>query len=373
MQYAPTILDTPEKLTTGLRALEGSLAVDTEFHAESRFYPELMWIQIADHTGRCVLVDAQVEQLLAPTVEFLGTRDLILHAGHHDLALLSPFGAIDSKRVFDTQLAAGLTGSGYPISLGQILEKELKLKVSKTEGLSDWSCRPPNPEQIAYAAEDVLHLHALKAALLSQECAVPMNQAVPSLLEENLVVPSDNHLWKRFRAAGILDDRGREVLRRTAIWRNRVAKEENRQPRQICSDGALVDLAKRKPRTIERLSAPRNFSKKVRNLHGAALLDCVEAAFKTPTRELPDALRTGHREQAISALLGAWGFHLRERTGIDIRLLLPETQRKTLAKMWTNETPPQFPSGWRKDSFQADLDDLYQGRYQTGPTGLKRR
>ena len=148
MQYAPTILDTPEKLTKGLRALEGSLAVDTEFHAESRFFPELMWIQIADSAGRCVLVDALVTELLPPTVEFLGSRDLILHAGHHDLALLSPFGTINSERVFDTQLAAALTGSGYPISLGRILEKKLNLKVSKTEGLSDWSCRPPNPDQI---------------------------------------------------------------------------------------------------------------------------------------------------------------------------------------------------------------------------------
>jgi ribonuclease D len=372
VQYAPTILDTSKKLKEGLRTLEGSLAVDTEFHAERRFSPELMWIQIADSAGRCVLVDAQVAQLLAPTVEFLGTRDLILHAGHHDLALLSPFGAINPGRVFDTQLAAGLTGSGYPINLGKILEKKLKLKISKAQGLSDWSSRPLKPDQIVYAAEDVLHLHALKESLSNQECSVPMPQVLPSLLEENLAVPPDNQLWKGFRAAVILDDRGREVLRRTAVWRNNLAKEENRQPRQICSDGALVDLAKRKPRTIDSLAAPRNFSKKVCNLHGTALLSCIEEAFNTPTQDLPLSLQMGLREQAISALLAAWAHHLRERTGIDIRLLLPDTLRAILANMWANGIAPQLPPGWRKESFQADLSDLYEGRYQTGPNGLQR-
>lgn len=371
MRNDPPIVGHLSDLDTALSTLEGELAVDSEFHAERRFVPELMWIQIADRAGRCVLVDAQNKTLLAPTVAFLQTRDLILHAGHHDLALLAPYGTIESERVFDTQLAAGLVGLGYPTGLGPLLGQCLNLKVGKTEALSDWSCRPPTAEQVHYAAADVLHLHKLADVLRGRLSPVPLKQAQSSLLNENRYQRPDDTLWKDFRAAGVLDGRGREVLRRGAKWRIEQARQENRQPRQICSDGALVDLAKRKPKDLEALAAPRNFSKKVRNLHGKALLECVSLALATPKEDLPPTLQRSHHEQALGALLGAWAHHIRHTTGIELRLLLPDALRKALATQWANGEVPQFPEGWRRTSFQKSLQDLFQGRFQTGIAGLE--
>lgn len=371
MKHIPRIVDRLQELESALSVLEGELAVDTEFHAERRFVPELMWIQVADRSGRCVLIDAQVHALLGPTVACLVDRDLILHAGHHDLALLAPWGEISSERVFDTQLAAGLLDLGYPTNLGRLLGECLDLRLGKKEALSDWSCRPPTAQQVQYAAADVLHLHELADALRARPCPVPLLKVQSHLLGENRKIRSDDTLWKEFRAAGVLDAQGREVLKRSVIWRIELARQANRQPRQICPDGALVDLAKRKPRDLEALAAPRNFSKKVRNQHGQALLDCVTKSLETPTKCLPPDLKTSHHEQALGALLGAWAHHIRHTLGLELRLVLPDDLRKNLAAQWAQAEAPQFPAGWRRTALQASLDDLTQGRFQTGPRGLE--
>jgi ribonuclease D len=371
VKQLPRIVDSLQELEAALPLLQGELAVDTEFHAERRFVPELMWIQVADRSGRCLLIDAQVQALLGPTVAFLVDRDLILHAGHHDLALFAPWGEINSERVFDTQLAAGLLGLGYPTNLGRLLGECLDLTIGKKEALSDWSCRPPTAEQMHYAAADVLHLHELADALRARPSALPLQKVQSSLLTENRKIRSDDTLWKDFRAAGVLDAQGREVLKRGVVWRIELARQANRQPRQICPDGALVDLAKRKPRNLEALAAPRNFSKKVRNQHGQALLDCVTKARHPPKQHLPQALQTSHHEQALGALLGAWAHHIRHRLGLELRLVLPDDLRKRLAAQWVQGESPQFPAGWRASAFQGSLDDLTQGRFQTGLQGLE--
>jgi ribonuclease D len=368
----PTIIDNIRLLEPALDALAGPLAVDTEFHAEGRFQPELMWIQVADEHGRILLIDAQQHSLLQPTIQALGKHDLILHAGSHDLALLSAFGDLDTARIFDTQIAAGLLGLGYPRRLNQLLMEVLERSISKEEALSDWALRPPSSEQVHYAANDVAHLHDLAEGLEKRGAASSLKEPMRSLLEEALRPPDEEQLWREFRAAVVLDARGREVLRRAAIWRFRLAREQDRQPRQVCQDGALVDLAKRLPRDLESLAAPRNFSRKLRKQHGEALLECVRAALATPEEELPDSLVQSERQQSLSALLGAWAHHQAYESGIALRLLLPDRLRRVLAQAWASGKAPEFPAGWRRDRFQEDLDAIFGGDYRIGPKGLVR-
>ena len=63
--------------------------------------------------------------------------------------------------MFDTQIAAGFIGHGYPTSYGKLVEKELNVSLDKGYAATDWEARPLKRKQLEYALSDVLHLHDL--------------------------------------------------------------------------------------------------------------------------------------------------------------------------------------------------------------------
>ena len=60
--------------------------------------------------------------------------------------------------MFDIQIAAGFVGLGYPLSLVRLVERVVHHRISKGQTLTDWLRRPLTPEQLRYAADDVIHL-----------------------------------------------------------------------------------------------------------------------------------------------------------------------------------------------------------------------
>jgi DNA polymerase-1 len=103
--------------------------------------------------------------------------DLVVFNGFFDLAILErclgPF--TQAPHVFDCMLAAAILDNyakptglnearGYP-SLASVLRDYLDVELSKEEQASDWSASELRPEQLAYAAADVAHLHQLRARL----------------------------------------------------------------------------------------------------------------------------------------------------------------------------------------------------------------
>ncbi len=95
---------------TGLQALIDAirgarrLALDTEFHAERRFLPELMLVQIATKPGEVWLLDPQAIDP-APALQAITTQELIVHGGSQDLRLIGALGAAP-QRILDTQQSA---------------------------------------------------------------------------------------------------------------------------------------------------------------------------------------------------------------------------------------------------------------------------
>jgi len=375
VQIQTTIIQRKPALQTALSELSGSLAVDTEFHAEHRFHPELMWIQIADETGRVLLIDGQKDELVLAVQEELQHHALLFHAGVHDLALLDPERKIVSKQVFDTQIAAGLLGLGYPRRLDHLLLECIHCAIQKSEGLSNWAARPLSDAQIQYASNDVAHLHRL-AEQLKKTANIRGWSSFESVVSElvfELNQPSDeNHLWQEFNAAKTLDGMGRDVLRRLCIWRHRRAKDLEKRPRQICPDGILVDISKRKPESLLELSSPRNFPKKLRKELGEDILKCVRSAKSADPSTHPQPIVESTQQTSIEFLLSAWAHAFEDESGISPRLLLPTATRRSLAQQWIHGEAPSFKTPWRQQCGQTALDGFYQGNYQIGPSGLKR-
>ena len=59
------------------------------------------------------------------------------------------------RRVFDVQIAAGLVGFSYPLSLVNLVAQVLKVALAGSETRTDWRRRPLTPAQLRYALDDV--------------------------------------------------------------------------------------------------------------------------------------------------------------------------------------------------------------------------
>ena len=96
-----------------------------------------------------------------------------MHYARFDVALLQHALAITVAPVKCTKIAAKLTRTFTERhGLKDLCRELLGVEISKQQQTSDWGAVELSPEQMAYAASDVLHLHALWArmeALLQRE------------------------------------------------------------------------------------------------------------------------------------------------------------------------------------------------------------
>src|SRR3954468_16277029 len=137
----------------------GRFGFDTEFVSEDTFEPVLCLIQVATRE-RLAVVDPQAVGDLAP---FWGlvhdpAIEVVMHAAGEDMRIcLLRTGAVP-RRVFDVQIAAGLVGYSYPLSLVNLVFQALRVSLPGSETRTDWRRRPLSPGQLRYALDDVRYL-----------------------------------------------------------------------------------------------------------------------------------------------------------------------------------------------------------------------
>jgi ribonuclease D len=136
------------------------LALDTEFIGEKRYEVLLCLIQVASPLGY-YLIDPISVGNLKPFLRLVEDENIlkISHAGENDYRLLNAYDGTIPKNVFDTQVAAGFIGHGYPISYAKLVEKEVHVSLDKGYAATDWEARPLKRKQLEYALSDVVYLY----------------------------------------------------------------------------------------------------------------------------------------------------------------------------------------------------------------------
>ena len=162
--YDYTLIDTPEALKSFYDdnlSVEW-LAIDTEFIGEKRFEVLLCLIQVASPKG-FYLIDPLAISDLSLFLQLVENEQIlkITHAGENDYRLLNNLFGTVPKNIFDTQLAGGFIGHGYPASYAKLAEKELNIQLDKGYAATDWETRPLKRKQLDYALSDVWHLYEL--------------------------------------------------------------------------------------------------------------------------------------------------------------------------------------------------------------------
>ena len=146
----------------------GPLALDTE--ADSlHHYPEKVCLVQLTFGGADHLVDPLAGVDLAPLGRILADRAVtkILHGSDYDLRVLHRDFGLELVGLFDTMIAARLTGE-RSFGLAALLETHFGIKLEKKFQRADWSLRPLTAEMESYAALDTRHLEALAGRLGEQ-------------------------------------------------------------------------------------------------------------------------------------------------------------------------------------------------------------
>ena len=147
-------IDTDDGLAELVDRLRGAplYGIDTEFHRERTYWPQLALVQIG-WPGGIALVDPTAIDI-GPLGEILtGPGVCIMHAADQDLEVLDRACGVLPSTLFDTQVAAGFLGFSSP-SLSSLAERLLGLRLTKGDRLTDWMQRPLTAGQRTYAAAD---------------------------------------------------------------------------------------------------------------------------------------------------------------------------------------------------------------------------
>jgi ribonuclease D len=147
----------------------GAVAIDTETMGLRPHRDRLCVVQMSPGDGSADVVQIPQGATDAPNIKALladPDRLKIFHFARFDIAALYNALGVMPTPVYCTKIASRLTRT-YTDKHGlkDLTREVLGVEVSKQQQLSDWGARDLTDAQVAYAASDVLHLHALKAKL----------------------------------------------------------------------------------------------------------------------------------------------------------------------------------------------------------------
>ncbi len=147
----------------------GAVAVDSETMGLSLVRDPLCLVQISDGGPEAHLVQLDRSRYDAPNLKTVLTdpnRLKLFHFARFDIAMFMRDLGIVCAPLYCTKIASKLVRTYTDRhGLKDLVKEVLGRDISKDQQSSDWGAAELSDAQLAYAASDVLHLHALKEKL----------------------------------------------------------------------------------------------------------------------------------------------------------------------------------------------------------------
>ncbi len=156
--------DLPERLSFG-----AAVAIDTETMGLNPARDRLCVAQLSAGDGNAHLVQFTAGAYDAPNLKALLADPRVLklfHFGRFDIAVLRHHLGVLATPVYCTKIASKIARTFTDRhGLKDLCKDLLGVDLAKQQQQSDWGAAKLTPEQLTYAASDVLHLHALRERL----------------------------------------------------------------------------------------------------------------------------------------------------------------------------------------------------------------
>ncbi|MEI8078852.1 MAG: HRDC domain-containing protein [bacterium] len=317
-------LDRTDQLPALLADLEiaTEIAVDSEADSMHSYFEKVCLLQLTAGP-RTYLVDPLAGLDLAPLLDLLARKPLILHGADYDLRMLRVgYGFRPGQPPFETMLAAQLIGSSR-LGLTALVEGCCGVRLEKQQQRSDWARRPLTPAQLDYAAADTHYLPAVAAWCRSELTRLGRtawhDESCAALVVATATDrPLDEEQAWRLKGFAGLAPQELAFARELWQWRDTLAREANRPPFMIMNESGLVALAQHLSRNLNLhdFRLPRHIvGARLEQLHQAARRVAALPATQYPAllarqavvRDLEVEARIGKLRHAVTRLATALG------------------------------------------------------------------
>jgi len=161
-----------------------AVAVDSEAMGLRIGRDPLCVVQLSAGDGNAHVVQLDRKTYDAPNLKRLLTDPKVLkifHFGRFDIAMFQHYLGVTTTPVYCTKIASKLARTYTDRhGLKDVTKELVGIDISKAQQSSDWGQARLTPEQQAYAASDVLNLHAIRTkldAMLAREGRQDLAQA----------------------------------------------------------------------------------------------------------------------------------------------------------------------------------------------------
>jgi len=331
------------------------VALDTEFMRERTWYPQLALVQVGNREGAVALVDPLGEGVIEPLARLVGGAEALMHSASEDLVAFRHALGVLPKALFDTQIAAAFAGLGPGLGYQALVQQTLGVTLAKAETRSDWLRRPLSEQQLAYAADDVVHLHAaadvLREHLETRGHAARAAADMARMLEGAREERDDPQPHLAMRPAAQLDRPAQARLRRLLRWREGAARARDLPRRWLLDNDVVLTLARQPPGSAQALATLLAESRSAKRLHDE-IAELLAAPINEDEAQMPLAVEVERTDrQRLKALQAAV---VAEAAALD----LPEgllCARRHLESLLQDGQWPAALDGWRREVLEAPL------------------
>jgi ribonuclease D len=343
------------------------IAVDTEFMRETTYWPKLCLVQVAT-AEEGVVIDPLAEGMdLGPLLRLLADERTVkvFHAARQDLEIFHNLG-VETRPVFDTQVAAMAAGFGEQIAYDALVRQMLKQEIDKSSRFTDWARRPLSSSQLAYALADVTHLAALypklRERLEKRGRLAWVADEMGALADPALFDVDPENAWRRLKPRKFTP-KYLAAFRAAAAWRERTAQKRDQPRGRILKDEAIDELATQLPMDADGLnrlrSVPKGFGG---SRFGEELVEVIAAAVANADDYAPVIERAPPPPQNAGAVVELLKVLLKaraEEAGVASKLIATVGDLEKIAAGDVGATPAL--KGWRREVFGEDALRLKRG------------
>jgi ribonuclease D len=337
--HAIQTIETPAQLAKLCERISSSahVGLDTEFHTERTYSPRLMVAQLAFDAG-VAIVDPLALPNLRPLVEALTRITVVGHALSSDLKIFADRFELVPADVFDTQVAAAFLGYGMQVSLADLVRDLERVRLAKSQTVSDWSTRPFTPKQLDYLVEDVAHLLPMHAKIAERlERAGRLSWALEECESLGVVERYRNderRAYLRMPGAMRMSRRELAVLSEIVKLRDSIARSRDLPPKYIIPDDVVSGLATLRPKRQEELEQLRRLDAGARRSLGGAIVEAVARAEALPDDQLPERPQRplGTSRDTLASLMGVVVGEIARENELPPSLLVPRATLDRVAR-----------------------------------------
>jgi ribonuclease D len=342
--HEPSYIDTTSAADHFLADVEQSttIAVDTEGASFHRFVDRIYLLQMSTRELTAVLDPLAIGKPAAlGRILESDTTEKVFHDADYDLRLLHQDYGWNTRRLFDTRVAAQLLGI-RAFGLAALLERSFGLKLDKKHQRADWSMRPLPKDMLDYASQDTMYLLELRDRLAGElESAGRWSWAKEEF--ERLEgtrweqPEGEDNGYMRIKGARDLDRRELAIFRELVRFRDGIARELDRATFRVAGNEALFAVAKERPQTIEALTAIKGVPRGIAERRGAEMLAAVRRGVDVPEDQLPKFPRAPRWDRdadfdtRVSALRAARE-EAAQRLGLDPGFLVSREKLEAIAR-----------------------------------------